>query len=58
VRILHFSKYDEVGGASIAAFSSVRAQREAGADAMLYVGSRRGDADFVIAPQGIGRVDP
>ena len=56
MRIVHFSKYDQVGGASIAAFSSVRAQRDAGANAMLYVGSRRSDADFVMGPHGIERV--
>lgn len=55
MRILHFSKYDRKGGAALAAFSSVCAQREAGADALLFAGSRESEEPFVIGPHGLAR---
>ena len=55
MKILHFSKYDRKGGAATAAFDSVRAQREAGLDARLYVGAGQGEEPFVDGPSGIGR---
>ena len=55
MKILHFSKYDRKGGAALAAFSSVSAQREAGADALLYVGSRERDDAFVHGPEGLAK---
>lgn len=56
MRIVHFSKYDIRGGAALAAFSSVVAQRDAGADATLHVGRKEGDAPFVFGPTGLGRL--
>lgn len=56
MRIVHFSKYEGKGGAARAAYNSVRAQRAAGADALLCVGAGPGREPFVIAPQGLRRL--
>ena len=55
MRIVHFSKYEGKGGAARAALNSVRAQRAAGADALLCVGAGTRREPFVIAPRGLRR---
>ena len=55
LRVLHFSKYDSKGGAAIAAFNSVAAQRRIGIDAHLYCGISGRHEDFVHAPAGRAR---
>ena len=48
MRVLHFSKYDRKGGAALAAYNSVKAQRDLGIDATLFAGLRlAGDSDVV-----------
>jgi glycosyltransferase involved in cell wall biosynthesis len=54
VRIVHFSKYDRKGGASLAAFASASAQLEAGAEVLLFVGGRAGPEPLVAGPTGVG----
>src|SRR5687767_10734601 len=50
MRVLHLAKYDLKGGAAIAAYNSMRAQRELGIDARMAVGRKLSDDPFVIGP--------
>ncbi|WP_375390943.1 glycosyltransferase [uncultured Sphingomonas sp.] len=52
MRILHFSKYADKGGAALAALSSVRSQRAMGADALLHVGRHPTTDPYVSGPRG------
>ena len=50
MKILHVSKYDLKGGAAIAAYNSMHAQRDLGLDARMAVGRKLGDDPLVSGP--------
>ncbi len=54
MKVLHISKYDQKGGAAIAALNSVRAQRQIGIDAVMAVGRKFGQEPFVHGPNMMG----
>lgn len=54
MRILHLAKYDLKGGAAIAAYNSMCAQRELGIDARMAVARKLGDDPFVMGPSYLG----
>lgn len=54
MKVLHVSKYDLKGGAAIAAYNSMRAQRDLGIDARMAVGRKLGSDPWVAGPSRVG----
>jgi glycosyltransferase involved in cell wall biosynthesis len=54
MKVLHVAKYDLKGGAALAAYSSMRAQRALGLDAVLSVGRKLGSDPHVRGPSLLG----
>ncbi len=52
MKILHLSKYDRKGGAAIAAFNAMLAQREQGLDSRMSVAARLSDHPHVFTRSG------